>query len=216
MPLGYVLYDERSEQDAGDVEDDEEERRKRALHPYYYELTHLSHPNHVFNPPLKPSPPSFLDIPSSGTPIASHSLTFISTPKAFLSMANAISSETEIAVDLEHHSYRSYKGFLALMQISTRREDFVIDLLVPEIREGLRQVKGKSVGDSGEARIANEAGQIIARLFADPSIIKVRSICLLTLNIYSMFLFLPLGLPWCRIRHSLAPARFQHLCRWLI
>jgi exosome complex exonuclease RRP6 len=35
----------------------------------------------------------------------------------------------EIAVDLEHHSYRSFLGFTCLMQISTRTDDFVIDTL---------------------------------------------------------------------------------------
>ena len=35
----------------------------------------------------------------------------------------------EIAVDLEHHSYRSFLGFTCLMQISTRTEDFVIDAI---------------------------------------------------------------------------------------
>jgi exosome complex exonuclease RRP6 len=175
VPLGYVFHDETPNQGIGDVceDDDEEERRKRTLHPYYYELTHPSYPDHAFNPPGEPSLPPSLDMPSSGA------LTFISTPKALLSMANTISSTTELAIDLEHHSYRSYKGFLALMQISTRQGDFVVDLLVPEVREGLRQAKGKSVGESEEARMASEAGQIIARVFADPSVIKVRdSVCL--------------------------------------
>ena len=36
---------------------------------------------------------------------------------------------TEIAVDLQHHSYRSYSGFLCLMQIGDRETDWVIDLL---------------------------------------------------------------------------------------
>jgi exosome complex exonuclease RRP6 len=30
---------------------------------------------------------------------------------------------------LEHHSYRSYLGFTCLMQISTRRDDFVLDTI---------------------------------------------------------------------------------------
>lgn len=175
MPLGYVFHDEISNQDVEDVREDDDEERKRTLHPYHYELTHPSYPDHVFNLPVKPSLPSFLEMPLSGAP-ASSPLTFISTPKALLSMANTISSVTELAVDLEHHSYRSYKGFLALMQISTRQGDFVVDLLVPEVREGLRQAKGKSAGDSEEAHRASEAGQIIARVFADPSIIKVRLI----------------------------------------
>ncbi|EEY64044.1 exosome complex exonuclease RRP6-like protein [Phytophthora infestans T30-4] len=34
-----------------------------------------------------------------------------------------------IAVDLEHHSYRSYMGLTCLMQISTAQEDFLVDTL---------------------------------------------------------------------------------------
>ncbi|XP_076231525.1 exosome component Rrp6 [Calliopsis andreniformis] len=35
----------------------------------------------------------------------------------------------EIAVDLEHHSYRSFQGITCLMQISTRDKDYLIDTL---------------------------------------------------------------------------------------
>ena len=35
----------------------------------------------------------------------------------------------EIAVDMEHHSYRSFLGFTCLMQISTRTDDFLVDTL---------------------------------------------------------------------------------------
>lgn len=34
-----------------------------------------------------------------------------------------------IAVDLEHHSYRSFMGFTCLMQISTTEKDYLIDTL---------------------------------------------------------------------------------------
>lgn len=44
-------------------------------------------------------------------------------------MLDKLHSAQEIAVDLEHHSYRSYAGFLCLMQISTREEDFVVDVI---------------------------------------------------------------------------------------
>lgn len=36
---------------------------------------------------------------------------------------------TEIAVDLEHHSYRSFQGITCLMQISTKDTDYLIDTL---------------------------------------------------------------------------------------
>ncbi|KAF8496091.1 hypothetical protein JB92DRAFT_2991336 [Gautieria morchelliformis] len=41
-----------------------------------------------------------------------------------------------IAVDLEHHSYRFFSGFVCLMHISTRTQDWIVDCL-DEIREKL-------------------------------------------------------------------------------
>jgi exosome complex exonuclease RRP6 len=38
-----------------------------------------------------------------------------------------LNKEKEIAVDLEHHSARTYLGITCLMQLSTRSEDFIID-----------------------------------------------------------------------------------------
>lgn len=34
---------------------------------------------------------------------------------------------SEIAVDVEHHDFRSYRGFVCLVQVSTRQKDFLID-----------------------------------------------------------------------------------------
>ena len=42
---------------------------------------------------------------------------------------------TEIAIDLEHHSHRTYLGLVCLMQISTRWGDWIVDTLVDEVRE---------------------------------------------------------------------------------
>lgn len=46
------------------------------------------------------------------------------------SMIESLKGQKEIAVDLEHHAHRSYQGITCLMQISTRKEDFLIDTLV--------------------------------------------------------------------------------------
>lgn len=67
-------------------------------------------------------------------------------------MLSKLKQATEIAVDLEHHSYRSYAGFLCLMQISNRERDWVVDLLA--IRD--------------EVEALNE-------VFTDPTIVKVCS-----------------------------------------
>jgi exosome complex exonuclease RRP6 len=44
-------------------------------------------------------------------------------------MLNDLENYKEIAVDLEHHSYRSFQGITCLMQISTRDTDYLIDTL---------------------------------------------------------------------------------------
>jgi exosome complex exonuclease RRP6 len=69
-------------------------------------------------------------------------------------MATKLKAAKEIAVDLEHHSYRTYRGFLCLMQISTREEDFIIDLLVPSVRDSISNT--------------------LSEIFANPEIVKVR------------------------------------------
>ena len=56
--------------------------------------------------------------------------TFVTTFDQLEVMAEKLSQSTEIAIDLEHHNYRSYLGITCLMQISTRTEDFIVDTLV--------------------------------------------------------------------------------------
>jgi exosome complex exonuclease RRP6 len=53
----------------------------------------------------------------------------------FIEMVEDLNKAKEIAVDLEHHDYRSYHGFVCLMQISTREQDWIVDTL--ELREEL-------------------------------------------------------------------------------
>lgn len=66
-------------------------------------------------------------------------------------MIEKLRQATEVAIDLEYHNYRSFAGFVCLMQISTSAEDFIIDTL--ELREELEDL--------------NE-------VFTDPCIVKVR------------------------------------------
>ncbi len=56
-------------------------------------------------------------------------LTFVDTVDGLVKCADKLRKCTEIAVDLEAHSERSFQGFTCLMQISTRAEDFIIDTL---------------------------------------------------------------------------------------
>uniref|UniRef100_A0AAR2M3M4 Exosome complex component 10 n=1 Tax=Pygocentrus nattereri TaxID=42514 RepID=A0AAR2M3M4_PYGNA len=104
-------------------------------HPYQYELEHLVMPEILRS---RPDPQVIL------------CCTFIETLEDLVALNEKLAKTTEFAVDLEHHSYRSFLGITCLMQISTREEDFIIDTL--ELRS--------------EMYILNES-------FTDPTIVKV-------------------------------------------
>lgn len=77
-------------------------------------------------------------------------LTFVDTPKQLKKMVSKLSKCSAIAVDLEHHDLRTYLGLLCLMQISTTKEDFIVDTL--KLRTEL---------------------QVLNEVFCNPNIVKV-------------------------------------------
>ncbi|KAE9407816.1 hypothetical protein BT96DRAFT_954400 [Gymnopus androsaceus JB14] len=131
VPLGYNYHDSDTDMEADDL---------IKHHPYRYEIAHISYPSRMFEstPPIPP------------TPFESTTFKWVNTISELESMLDELRKATEIAVDLEHHSYRTYAGFLCLMQISTRQQDWIVDLLV--LRE--------------ELAVLNE-------VFTDPKITKV-------------------------------------------
>lgn len=88
------------------------------LHPYQNEIAEL----YISPEQLQAAAEPFV-LPLDSTP-----LVYVSTPELFHLFLREISNEREIAVDLEHHSTRSYQGILCLMQVSTRTKDYIIDL----------------------------------------------------------------------------------------
>ncbi|XP_072740270.1 exosome complex component 10 isoform X2 [Ciconia boyciana] len=109
-------------------------------HPYQYELEHFSPPDGVLK---KPEPQMYRSIEE--TPCH-----FVTTLDELVELNEKLMNCKEFALDLEHHSYRSFLGLTCLMQISTRTEDFIIDTL--ELRSDMN--------------ILNET-------FTDPAIVKV-------------------------------------------
>jgi exosome complex exonuclease RRP6 len=64
--------------------------------------------------------------------------TWVSTPAQLKELIDKLRKAREIALDLEHHSYRTYSGFVCLMQISTREEDWIVDPF--ELRDELEDL----------------------------------------------------------------------------
>jgi len=75
----------------------------------------------------------------------------VDTVSALAELAAALADESEFAVDLEAHSFRSFQGFTCLLQLSTRSRDWLVDALA----------------------LRHELRAHLAPLFADPSITKV-------------------------------------------
>jgi exosome complex exonuclease RRP6 len=55
-------------------------------------------------------------------------------------MVASLKNSTEIALDLEHNSLRTYKGLVCLVQLSSRTQDWVIDALA--LREEMGILRG--------------------------------------------------------------------------
>jgi exosome complex exonuclease RRP6 len=85
------------------------------------------------------------------TPVAKSAPIYVDTYEGVLRMLEDLKKAKEIAVDLEHHDFRTYTGLLSLMQISTRDKDWIVDTLKPWRRR---------------LEVLNE-------VFADPTILKV-------------------------------------------
>jgi len=69
------------------------------------------------------------DVATEFKPLENTTLTFVDTEEKLAKACEVLSSVTELAVDLEHHSSRTYLGITSLMQVSTREEDFIIDTI---------------------------------------------------------------------------------------
>lgn len=89
--------------------------------------------------------------------------TFVDTPAQLAAMADHLQASTEVAVDLEHHQYRSFQGFTCLVQISSRSEDFVVDPLA----------------------LRGHLGAALTPIFANPSVRHAISDCCQQANTYA-------------------------------
>uniref|UniRef100_A0A182XVE5 Exosome complex component 10 homolog n=2 Tax=Anopheles stephensi TaxID=30069 RepID=A0A182XVE5_ANOST len=95
------------------------------LHPYEFELDHFRPAKNVFQHVTPLEPPLLEETP----------LMFIDKQSQLAELMRELKAASEIAIDLEHHSYRSYLGFTCLMQLSTRSKDYIVDALA--LREEL-------------------------------------------------------------------------------
>lgn len=95
------------------------------LHPYELEIEKFE-PSDELLIKVEPIVPQSMD---------NFPYIYVDTVEKLNTMLDELRKVKEIAVDLEHHSYRTYQGITCLMQISTREKDFIVDTLT--LREDL-------------------------------------------------------------------------------
>jgi exosome complex exonuclease RRP6 len=108
--------------------------------------------------------------------------TWVATTNDLEDMLAVLRGASEIAVDLEHHDYRTYGGFVCLMQVSTRQQDWIVDTLA--LREELEDL--------------NE-------VFTNHNIVKVKHTTFTVSGISRSYTCYQ-GISWCRVRHRLVAA----------
>ncbi|KAK3941334.1 exosome complex exonuclease rrp6 [Diplogelasinospora grovesii] len=119
----------------------DENENTQYRHPYENEILNMQYPQAAYE---KREPIMY-------EPVETTSAIWVDTYEGVLEMLDELKKAKEIALDLEHHDFRTYTGLLSLMQISTRDKDWIVDTLVPW-RHKL---------------------EVLNEVFADPSIVKV-------------------------------------------
>ncbi|SCU80924.1 LADA_0B10242g1_1 [Lachancea dasiensis] len=87
--------------------------------PYEYEIDTQEYDESV----LRTSTP-IPSLPWEGTDAL-----WVDNKETFNDMLKTLSTARELAIDLEHHDYRTYYGITCLMQISTREQDWLVDTI---------------------------------------------------------------------------------------
>ncbi|KAM7364737.1 exosome component Rrp6 [Cochliomyia hominivorax] len=110
------------------------------IHPYEYELMKFEVPNSLLKP-RNPQKPKTTD---------KTELVYVDTPDKLKQALEELKQCSELAIDVEHHSYRTFLGFTCLVQISSRTKDYIFDAL--ELREEM---------------------QVLNEVFTNPKIVKI-------------------------------------------
>ncbi|KAL9899558.1 exosome component Rrp6 isoform 1-T1 [Glossina fuscipes fuscipes] len=96
------------------------------LHPYEFELMKFEVPSGQLK--AKES----CQVPKD---MKDTDLVYVDTAEKLKNALQELSQANELAVDVEHHNYRSFLGFTCLVQISTKLKDYIFDAL--ELRDDM-------------------------------------------------------------------------------
>ncbi|GAQ85964.1 hypothetical protein KFL_002630080 [Klebsormidium nitens] len=131
--------------------------KRGRVHPLDKTLRELSYPPWQFQAPPDPLP--------EPEPIDARPIELTDTLLGLKKIAEKLAREREVACDLEAHHYRSFQGFVCLMQLSTRTEDFVVDAIA--LREHIGPALGPVFADSSILKVLHGADRDVLWLQRD-------------------------------------------------
>lgn len=95
-----------------------EDGKEFYSHPYELELQHWSPDERMLSTRVEPVPPSLVE----ATPFV-----MVDSADMLDRVVKDLRDCTHVAVDVEHHAFRSYLGLTSLIQISSRTKDYIVD-----------------------------------------------------------------------------------------
>ncbi|PWY97977.1 hypothetical protein BCV70DRAFT_202466 [Testicularia cyperi] len=139
--------------------------------PYYHEIVHSDAPAHALSKPeqhWKDNPPPPLNEKEPSLSTDASPFEWITTKTQIEALRDHLLEDrvTEIAIDLEHHSYRTYQGIVCLMQLSTRWGDWILDTLSDEVRE-YAELLNTSFTDPNKVKVLHGANHDVLWLQRD-------------------------------------------------
>ncbi|CUM65793.1 uncharacterized protein PRCAT00003441001 [Priceomyces carsonii] len=120
-PNALQSYEQSTQLVVPEKEDDSDiQDHPHYMQPYEYEILNQPYPDAMFSKsePIRP------------TDWRNTSAIWVDSIESLNEMIKELSTLSVIAVDLEHHDYRTYYGIVCLMQISNRDQDWIVDTLV--------------------------------------------------------------------------------------
>ncbi|CAG9462096.1 unnamed protein product [Pedinophyceae sp. YPF-701] len=75
--------------------------------------------------------------PHKPPPTSRRQAVLVECAAALHAAVRSLAGKRQVAVDVEHHAFRSYYGLVCLVQLSDGQTDWVIDTLVPEVRAAM-------------------------------------------------------------------------------
>ena len=141
-------------------------------HPFGAELDLLAYaPEHVSAPAVRRPCPAPLEVADMEVGDGSNGWTWVGDASALaaigLDLASSIATAGAIAVDLEHHSFRSFQGLTCLLQLSTASHDYLVDCLAPAVRPALGSVLGPVFCDARVVKVLHGANSDVHWLQRD-------------------------------------------------